>query len=420
MDKLKAIIKREYLTRVKSKGFIIGTIISPLLMMSFAVVPILITRVGGPEDYRIMVLDQTGDAVLYERIEKLLTPQSARDDRYELLREVAGTDDDLEALQQALNQQVIAGKVDGYVILPNDVLTRDRIVYHAKNVGDFGSRSEIIDALNRAIIERRVAEAGLQTENVQKLTREVRLDIRNTRGERERGQTFILSFGLLLIIYVTILVYGVMVMRGVMEEKQSRIIEILLSSVRPFDLMLGKLIGIGLVGLTQYVTWAVFGLIISAVTALPALAANWNSLPRIPVALLVFFVIYFVLGYFLYATLYATVGAIVSNEEDGQQVQLPVTMTIVIPVMISTLVMRNPSGTLSTVLSLIPFFSPMLMFLRIGLEMPPWWQIALSIVLLVATILGAVWVASKIYRVGVLMYGKRPTLPELMKWLKYS
>jgi len=127
-----------------------------------------------------------------------------------------------------------------------------------------------------------------------------------------------------------------------------------------------------------------------------------------------------VLGYFLYATLYAMVGAMVTSEEDGQQMQLPVTMTIVVPMLVSTLVMRDPGGTAATVLSLIPFFSPMLMFLRIGLQTPPWWQIALSIVLLIGTILGAVWVAAKIYRVGVLMYGKRPTIPEIFRWLRYS
>jgi ABC-2 type transport system permease protein len=420
MDKLKAIIKREYLTRVKSKGFIIGTILSPVLMMSFAVVPILITRAGGPENYRVTVLDQTGDAVLFERIEKLLAPEGPRDDRYQLQREAIGPDESLADRQQQLNQKVVAGEIDGFMVLPKDVLTANRVIYYAKNVGDFGSRSQISDALSKAVIERRVTQAGLQTETVRQLTSNVRLDIRNTRGEKERGQTFILSFGLLMIIYITILVYGVMVMRGVMEEKQSRIIEVLLSSVRPFDLMLGKLIGIGLVGLTQYLTWAIFGALISAVTTLPILAANWDKMPKIPIAQLIFFVVYFVLGYFLYATLYAMVGSIVSNEEDGQQVQMPVTMTIVVPVMLSTLVLKNPSGMASTILSMIPFFSPVLMFLRIGLETPPWWQIALSIVLMIATILGAVWVASKIYRVGVLMYGKRPTLPELMRWLKYS
>lgn len=420
MDKLKAIIKREYLTRVRSKGFLIGTILSPLLMMSFTVVPMLIARVGGPDSYRIVVMDQTGDTTLFERIEKLLAPERPRDDHYELRREIIESEKTLEEWQQNLKRQITDGKIDGYLILPKDVLTRDRITYHAKNVGDFGSRSVIGDAISRAIVERRVMQAGLQTEDVRKLTKDVRLDTRNARGERERGQTFVLSFGLLMIIYITILVYGVMVMRGVMEEKQSRIIEILLSSVRPFDLMLGKLIGIGLMGLTQYLIWSVFGLLISAVAALPALAANWQKVPKIPAIQMVFFVVYFVLGYFLYATLYAMVGAIVSTEEDGQHVQMPVTMTIVIPVMISSLVIRNPNGTLSTILSMVPFFSPVLMFLRIGLQMPPWWQIMLSIVLMLATILGAVWVAAKIYRVGVLMYGKRPTLPELARWLKYS
>ncbi len=420
MEKLKAIIKREYFTRVRSKGFIIGTIISPLLMMSFGVVPILIARFGGPDNYRIAIVDQTGDSTMYERLDKLLEPKGPRDDKFKLRREAVESDEDIEMGQLKMNQQIASGEIDGYLVLTKDVLNEERISYVAKNVGDFGSRSQISEAINKTIIERRVSQAGLKTETVRDLMKSVTLDMRNARGEKERGQTFILSFGLLMIIYITILVYGVMVMRGVIEEKQSRIVEVLLSSVRPFDLMLGKLIGIGLVGLTQYFVWAICGLLISGVTALPVLAANWDKIPRIQPVQIVFFVVYFVLGYFLYATLYATVGAIVSNEEDGQQMQLPVTMTIVIPVMISSMIMRNPSGTASVVLSLVPFFSPVLMFLRIGLQMPPWWQIALSIVLLIGTILLAVWVASKIYRVGILMYGKRPTLPEIWRWLKYT
>ncbi|QQS49258.1 MAG: ABC transporter permease [Acidobacteriota bacterium] len=420
MEKLKAIIKREYLTRVRSKGFIIGTIISPLLMMSFAVVPVLISRAGGPGTYRVTVLDQTGSTELFERINKLLEPEQARDDKFILKREEVPDGADLDSLQRALNQEIVGGNLDGYLVLPKDVTSLERIIYTTKNVGDFGSRSQIGDAISRAIVERRVTLAGLDTEEVRRLIRDVRLDLRNARGEKERGQTFILSFGLLMIIYITILVYGVMVMRGVIEEKQSRIIEVLLSSVRPFELLLGKLIGIGMVGLTQYLVWATFGLGISLLTTLPVLAANRASLPTISPLQLIFFVVYFVLGYFLYATLYATVGAIVSNEEDGQQMQMPVTMTIVIPVMVSTLVMRNPNGSASVILSLIPFFSPVLMFLRIGLQTPPWWQIALSVALMIVTILAVIWLAAKIYRVGVLMYGKRPTLPEIVRWLRYT
>ena len=418
MDKLKAIIKREYLTRVRSKGFIIGTILSPILMLSFVVVPYFITRLGGSERHRVAVLDQVGDPSLYQRVESILVANGTRKERYDLERVAAPPEDD--ASLKRLQERLATGEIDGYLILPPNILEIDRLLYFVKNVGDFEARQQIGDAINRALVERRVRLAGLESEDLQRLTREVRFEVRNERGERERGQTFILAFGLLMIIYITILVYGVMVMRGVIEEKQSRIIEVLLSSVRPFDLLLGKLIGIGLVGLTQYSVWTLFGFGLSLATSLPMLVANWGSLPTIQPHLLVFFLVYYVLGYFLYATLYAMVGAIVSNEEDGQQVQLPVTMAIIIPMMISTMVLRSPNSLTSTILSLVPFFSPMLMFLRIAIQTPPWWQIALSIVLLILTILGTVWVSARIYRVGVLMYGKRPTLPEILRWLRYA
>lgn len=418
MSKLFSIIKREYSVRVKSKGFVIGTIISPLLMMSFAVVPYLIARAGGSESFRVAVLDQYGDTALYERMDQLLEPAGPRDDHYYLQREVIPPGQSTAAREAELKQEITTGKLDGFLVLPADLLDQDHVNYHVKNVG--GGASQLRDALNKAVFERRVARAGLDAERIKDLSKSLRVEMMNAKGERERGQTFILSFGLLMIIYITILVYGVMVMRGVIEEKQSRIIEVLLSSVRPFELMLGKIIGIGAVGLTQYFIWAICGLGISTIAALPALASGAVKMPHVSATQLVFFVVYFLLGYFLYATFYAMVGSVVSNEEDGQQMQMPVTMTIVVPVMVSTLVMRNPDSLTSTILSLIPFFTPVLMFLRIGLQMPPWWQIALSIVLMLSTILGAVWIASKIYRVGVLMYGKRPTIPELVKWLRYS
>lgn len=418
MKKLFSIIKREYWTRVRGKGFIIGTIISPVLMMSFAFVPILLARAGGQSKINLTVLDQNGDPNLQARLEKLLEPATPRDDRYEVLWETIQPGSGIEARQAELNQQIAAGKLDAYLILPPDLVNQEQVRYHVKNVG--GSSGQLREALNKAVFESRVARAGLDAERIRELNKTLRLDVVNAKGERERGQTFILSFGLLMILYITILVYGVMVMRGVIEEKQSRIIEVLLSSVRPFELMLGKIIGIGAVGLTQYLIWAICGAGISAVAALPALATGAVKIPSISILQIVFFVVYFVLGYFLYATFYAMVGAIVSNDEDGQQMQMPVTMTIVVPVMLSTMVMRNPDSTASTILSLIPFFSPVLMFLRIGMQTPPWWQIALSIVLMIGTILAAVWLVAKIYRVGVLMYGKRPTLPELIKWLRYT
>jgi ABC-2 type transport system permease protein len=213
--------------------------------------------------------------------------------------------------------------------------------------------------------------------------------------------------------------YGTFVMRGVIEEKQSRIIEVLLSSIRPIELMAGKLIGIGLVSLTQIVIWLAVSALLSATTALP-LFAMAGKLPALKLSTMLFFLLFFVLGYFLYSTLYLIVGAMVSEESDAQSMQFPVIASIVIPMLMLESVLRQPNSTSSVALSLIPIFSPILMFARTIVQTPPWWQIALSVVLLVATIFAAVWLAAKIYRVGVLMYGKPPTLPELWRWMKYS
>ncbi|MDX2033636.1 MAG: ABC transporter permease [Blastocatellia bacterium] len=428
MKKLFAIIKREYLTRVRSKGFIIGTIISPLIMMGFAIVPYLLARSSGPDKYRIVVLDQNGDDVLIARFQELLLERKApRAARYELTREVVGGAEALDARRQALTRELQAKEagassgqpLDGYMILPADALAQKELVFYARNAANFTNRTRLAEALDKAVLERRAAIAGMNPDLVRQVTRGVDLRIVNERGESERGR-LMLSFSLLMVLYITILIYGISVLRGVTEEKQSRIIEVLLASVRPFELMLGKVVGIGLVGLTQYLVWATSAILMGLLSAGPLIAFGGMSVPKIPPSLLVFFVIYYLLGYLLYATLYAMVGAIVSNEDDAQQMQTPVTMTFVVAIILATFVMQNPSGRAATILSLFPFFTPALMFLRIAFNAAPAWQIALSIALMIGTILGCVWVAAKIYRVGVLMHGKRPSLPELMRWLKYS
>lgn len=419
MNKLWTIIKREYLTRVKSRGFIIGTILGPVLMSSFVLVPILLARYSGPDKYSIIVLDQTGDSALFERLNALLQPKRSGQPRYELSHDVLNAGEDLEARRLVLAERLARKEIDGVLVLPPDTLSKKELTFYAKNSNAVIGRTRFEDALNKAVSERRIGLAGLDAERVRELTKDVTLKAVNERGESGRGR-IVLAFTLLMFLYLTILVYGVTVMRGVTEEKQNRIIEVLLSSVSPFYLMMGKVIGIGLVGLTQYLVWSLFGITLSALSATPALMTYADQMPKISPWLFVFFVIYYLLGYFLYATLYAMVGAIVSNEDDGQQAQMPITMTFMVSMVVSSLVIENPTGTLATVLSLVPFFGPSLMFLRITMEAAPAWQIALSIVLMLGTIIGAVWLASKIYRVGVLMYGKRPTIPELIKWLRYS
>ncbi len=419
MDKLKAIIKREYLTRVRSKGFIIGTILSPLLMSSFILAPVLIGRSAGPDKYQITVLDQSGDQLLFESLSRELGSNRPNQPLYALTREGIKSQEELESRQRELSERIAEKQLDGYLILPREALKQLEIKFYAKNASSRSNRARVRDALNKAITNRRIAIEGLNSERIHELTRNVELTVVNERGESDRGR-LLLALILVMFIYLTVLVYGISVMRGVMEEKQSRIIEVLLASVRPFELMLGKVIGIGLVGLTQYVVWAFFGVALSVLSATASIAVLGSSLPKISVSLMVFFIIYYLLGYFLYATLYAMVGAMVSSEDDGQQAQWPITMTFAASVLISTLAMENPNSLAVTILSLIPFFAPSMMFLRIALGAAPIWQIAVSILLLIVTIIGVTWIAAKIYRVGVLMYGKRPTLPELARWLKYS
>jgi ABC-2 type transport system permease protein len=309
-----------------------------------------------------------------------------------------------------------------YLVLRPGVLDDKEPEYYARNISDF-SISALRQAVSAAISERRLVRAGFEPKKITDYTKPVdmkRFKITASGESRQDAREgFMVAFILLFFLYMSVLFYGIFVMRGVVEEKQSRIIELIVSSVKPVQMMMGKLVGIGLVGLTQIGIWAGSAALLSMFGA-SMLAGRGVSIPDIPVSLLVYFVAFFVLGYFLYATLYAMVGAIVSSEEDVQQVQLPVTLLLVVPMMIFSMVMANPNSPSSIALSMIPFFAPTLMMLRIAVINPPAWQVLSSMAIMLATTVGSVWVAAKIYRVGILMHGKRPSIAELGRWLRYT
>src|SRR5262249_37092833 len=217
---------------------------SPLLMSTFILIPLLVGRSAGPDKYQIVALDQSGDTLLFESLNLALAPTKPGQPRYELSREAISSQEELEARRQALSKRVADKQLDGYLILPRDALRREEIKFYAKNAGGFSNQRRLEDALRNAISERRIALEGLNSERIRDLTKGVELTVVNERGESDHGRVM-LAFLLVILIYFTVLIYGVTVMRGVMEEKQSRIIEVLLASVRPFDLMLGKVIGIG-------------------------------------------------------------------------------------------------------------------------------------------------------------------------------
>jgi len=420
MEKILIIIKREYLQRVRTRAFLIGTILTPALLLVFSLLPVLLaTRNSGPR--KIVVLDQSGEQGLFDAIKENVSNEKTGGSI--VLNRVPVPDtQNIDEVRKRLESEPQADSNSGYLVLRPGILDEAQCHYYAQNASDFITIETLKHGISDALIQERMAHAGINKESSGRIMRPVDLETVKIGPEgetKESGQTFGVAFVMLFFIYITILTYGISTMRGVIEEKQSRIVEVVISSIRPFNMLMGKLIGIGLAGLTQYLIWvlAALGLAAGGVS----MAARMNfTMPSIPPSLLFYFVLYFVLGYFLFATLYAVVGSMVSSEEEAQQMQYPVTLLIAAPMMIFWLIVREPNSTLSTVVSMIPFFAPTLMMMRIAIISPPPWQIILSIALMIAAIIGVVWIASKIYRITILMYGKKPTLAELGRWLRYA
>ena len=276
-------------------------------------------------------------------------------------------------------------------------------------------------AVTEVLVAARVSAAGLDAAKVKELTRE--LDLRTVRlsatGAREdRGTAMIFAIILLMILYTSIIMWGQIVMTSIIEEKTSRVVEVIGSGIGPSTLLAGKLLGVGGAGLTQFLIWALSLFGVSLAMAGPA--AGSLSMPEVTPLLLVSFVLFFLLGFLFYAALYAAIGSAVNTVQEAQSFVFPVLMPIIVAMVCFPTVLESPDGPLAVGMSMVPGISPLIMFLRIVVLTPPMWQIVLSIVLLVLGILAAIWLAARIYRVGILMYGKKPTFPELVKWVRHA
>jgi len=436
MRKILSVIKREYIQIVRTKGFIIGTILGPVFMLGLLVVPILVQTAAVEEQKTIGVVDLTHE-VFSELDKRLAQSQFKLQDgsRKYVLKEfesIAG----VEKLRNELSQRVLNNELSAYILIPAEVLQVEeaeqadessgegevRADFVSKHTTDFQEIGDLRSALNRVIVEKRLKNGGLNPQKIAQYTR--RVDLRTIkvtkRGEEEdTAGTFMISYFLGLIIYMAILIYGQVIMRGVIEEKSSKVVEVILSSLKPFQLMMGKILGIGAVGLTQFAVWTLFGIGASLYSSSFIAASPDFSLPSIPPHIFIYLMVFFILGYFLFATLYAAIGSLVNNEKEAQNLIFPVMMFLIIPIMLMIWIIRSPNSSLSVILSLVPFFAPILMFLRINVLLPPFWQIAASILILALTILFMIWLVSKVYRVGILMYGKRPNFREVVKWIRY-
>jgi ABC-2 type transport system permease protein len=445
MKKFFAVIKREYLDRVRTRFFIVATVMGPLMLVLFGIVPVYIARMNLGA-VRLAVVDQSGK--VYERFRDALTQPVDEDDdetevaatntnRQEQMQRrselgngrfqvelVASDGRSLEEVKRQLNERVRQNELDGYVVIPADILSDGKAEFYGRNTGDIFTRGTVAERLTRAVREQRLAENKIDQRVLREAGRRVSLSSTkiSSRGEEKvssSGFTFVFSFGLL--IYVSVMLYGQLVLSAVLEEKETRIAEILFSSVRTFPLMMGKLVGVSLVALTQLSIWGLAFLLFAAFGV--GLAASQGvpiNLPHMSPMIFVYFVMFFLLGYFIYATVYAVIGSMVTTTQEGGQMAMPVVLMLVAGFYFVFPIIRSPNSSLAFWASMFPFLAPITMMVRITTETPPVWQILLSLGIGFATVVALVWLASRIYRVGMLMYGKKATIPEVWRWVRQA
>jgi len=426
------VIRREYLERIRSKAFMIMTLLMPVFMASTILVPTFLSDMKSGVRHIVLVASNTviAEAVKQELMappkpsEQPLQPKekpgmsgSKSAPRYAVDIDTNTSD----AEREKLRGDISAGKIDGFLWLSDSDLAARKVVCSAKDVTDFGESIEMRNAVHSAIVKQQLAQKGMSGAEVETVLKPIDFDaVRIEKGKEGASgiAVFLVSFTMVMLLYVNVLVYGFAVMRSIIEEKSSRIMEVLLSSVTAKQLLAGKIIGVGAVGLTQILIW----LAIAGVFSLPGVMASRSMMSNvhIPISGIVAFGVFFILGYFLYSTMYAALGSMVNSDAEAQQVQWPAMLPIIFSIMLAAPVLQHPNSQLAFWTSMVPFFAPILMFVRIMAETPPLWQIALCLALMLLTTWGLLGLSSRIYRVGILMYGKRPTLPELRKWLRYA
>lgn len=447
MSKLKLIIIREYLAKVRNKSFVILTILSPILIVGMIVLIAYLTKINGNEKRIIAVLNESS----YFSNE-FHTSESMS---YVNFRDIS--------LEEAKDSTLNVGYY-GLLHIPSAESlesTANEVFFYSKEAASTSVLDRLEDIFQDRLRDNQLVKLGVSSQDFQKLRNSYELKTATFKGDKNLKGINELKFGIGAafgyLIMMFIIIYGGFVMRSVIEEKTSRIIEVIISSVKPFQLMLGKIIGTSLAGITQFIIWIIsasllmfvvmliFGIDPSSLGSTPNLptAAVSNMAPTPPASdidtlqlyaseifqfpwllLIVFFVIYFILGYLIYSSIYAAIGAAVDNETDTQQFIFPIIMPLMLAIYVGFFsVFNNPHGPIAVGFSLFPLTSPIVMLMRlpggVGEGGVPLWQLLSSIVLLVVSFIGIVWLAAKIYRVGILMYGKKPTYRELFKWLKY-
>lgn len=451
MNKFLAVVKREYVTRVKTKMFIIGTILLPLLMFGFPVIVGFIFSIKAGDPTRLAVVDQSGkiynafreqlnngkiseeDRKKSEDVSEQMN-QNQSDRMKDFAKSISGNYEveridlngrSVDEIRSELEARLKEKSLDAYIIIPPALDQDVRVELVARNVSDFGTRGQIERALNEVIHDQRMNVAKIDKKMIEAINEPVDVISREAGGQKEltSAETAVrwgLPFASALLIYVLLLTYGQTIMAAVIEEKETRIAEILFSSIDSFNLMLGKLVGVSLVALTQLGIWILAAVLAISYVLAQILKQGGVKMPDInisPIQIVLLFV-FFVIGYFLYSAIYALVGSMVTTPQEGGQLALPLILFLVVGFYLAFPVIRSPESSFAFWISIIPLWSPVIMPVRIMTQMPPIWQIALSILTTGGMGVLLVWLAARVYRVGMLMYGKRASIPEAIRWIR--
>ncbi|MBI5266741.1 MAG: ABC transporter permease [candidate division Zixibacteria bacterium] len=439
MRKIFLIAQREYAQVVKKKSFLVGILLTPALMGSFMLLPAWFANRGASNTLHLAVIDQGGEGMGNDFARSLNEYKLENSDKpyYSVdgVFEVSAADSArFRVVYDSLSTAIANKDIKYFLVVKPGVISfpNDSMFLVADNE-DFRSVGRFETQLSNLVSSSRLRQSkiNLPVDSILALTRRIDLARRDTTGQAidPRVKLFA-SFTIVMIIYMMILTYGQTVMRSVIDEKTSRIMEVMVSSVSPFQLMAGKLVGLGAAAFTQVAVWIVLGIVMLGVSTSMAIQID-PSIMRVVFNpfMVVSFALFLVGGYFLYSTMFALLGSIVNSDKEAQNFLFPIVIMLVLPVMIGMSIMQDPNSTLAVTLSLIPFFSPTMMVMRIAVLAPtattlsPFSgilaQAILSFGLLALAVIGMIWLSGRIFRVGILMYGKRPTLPEIIKWVRY-
>jgi len=457
MNKLGIIIKREYLNIVKKKSFIISAILTPILMVGLIILPSLLAGVALVKEKKVAVVDETGyvfeslqqkqiyfsfiaeqtkqkDGVTSDSLEKMAKSQGLPGGQIgKLLREmslkiiqsyaamnfekidnISTTTENIKKIQ--LNR-IRSKEIDVLLIIPKEVETDSKPAeYYSRSSGNFDETSLFRNFISEAVVSKRLSVAGMDSARVQQLTRPVPLSKSDvTETGVKKGSflvTYFVGIAFVMLMFMAVMQTGQHLFRGVLEEKNNRIIEILLSSIKPKQLMSGKIIGLGAAGLTLVGIWATAGLLGLKISGGFGISIAPNTI--------VYFIIFFILGYLLYSTFMAILGAVMNSEQEAQHFITIISLSMMIPLFVAMIIVKHPNSTIATALTMFPVFTPSMIIFRLSITPVPPIEIALSIVILIVSIWIMISLTAKIFRIGILMYGKKPSLKEISRWIKYK